>query len=184
MPINTEDLSKSNPEPDKNAEMNNNKKKIMTKTIFLVLGGLLLGYFIGVEIGFRLIVPYVYEMKTEQILKDYAKPYLEDVIGGDTPEETIDLFIEALKKEDYDLAVKYFEIQEQPRWRESFKTPNKKNLDEWIKELESNKNSWHKDQENEDTVDFWYNTGAGETEITNSIYLRKNFNNKWKIRRF
>lgn len=185
MPINNEEQAKLNPEPDKNTDADSDKKKIKTKIVFLVLGGLLAGYFIGVEMGFRFIVPYVYSMKTEQILKDYAKPYMEDYIGGDTPEQTIDLFVEALKKEDYDLAVKYFEIQEQPRWIESFKTPNKKNLDEWISELESNKKTWRKEQKDENMYEFWYNTGLGENETTNSIYIRKNIvTNKWKIRSF
>jgi len=32
----------------------------------------------------------------------------EDTYGGKTPEETLNLFIEALKKEDLELASKYF----------------------------------------------------------------------------
>lgn len=182
---NNEDMSKSNPEAKLNASVDNEKKKIMAKVVFLVLGGLLLGYLIGIEMGFRFIVPYVYDLKNEQVFKEAAKPYMEDVIGGDTPEETIDLFVEALKKEDYDLAVKYFEIQEQPRWRESFKNPNKKNLDEWISEIESNKKTWRKEQISDLNFVFKYNTGTGNDEITNFIYIRKNFvTNKWKIQGF
>lgn len=38
----------------------------------------------------------------------YEKAMREDTYGGKTPEETLQLFIDALKKEDIDLAAKYF----------------------------------------------------------------------------
>ena len=46
------------------------------------------------------------------------KRYMEDTYGGSTPEETLKLFIDALKKGDIDLASKYFEIQDQGKWKE------------------------------------------------------------------
>jgi len=150
----------------------------------LIIVGLYAGYILGILAYAKIIGPYLAKIKYQKAMEEYLKPYKEDVIGGDTPEQTIDLFVDALKKGDYELAVKYFEIQEQPRWTESFKTPNRKNIDEWISEIESNRNTWHKEQKDENSFEFWYNTGQGETTRTISIYLRKNINNKWKIEGF
>ena len=41
----------------------------------------------------------------------------QDKIGGKTPEETLQLFIEALEKKDYELASKYFVLEKQEKWR-------------------------------------------------------------------
>ena len=38
----------------------------------------------------------------------YTKAMTEDVYGGKTPEETLNMFVDALKKDDIDLASKYF----------------------------------------------------------------------------
>ena len=40
-----------------------------------------------------------------------------DTIGGKTPQETLDLFIQAVEKGDYDLASKYFVIEKQEEWK-------------------------------------------------------------------
>ncbi|MBU4347479.1 hypothetical protein KKF23_02875 [Patescibacteria group bacterium] len=163
------------------------KLKIGAIAVALVVVGLSAGYVLGVVGYIKVIGPYVSEMKYKVFLKDYLKPYEEDFTGGDTPEETIDLFIEVLKKGDYELAVKYFEIQEQEKQKESYinlTEENKKNIIDWINEIERKKNIWHKDKQDENNVEFWYNVGEGENERTHSIYLRKNINNKWKIEGF
>lgn len=153
----------------------------------LILAGLVAGYAIGIFAYLKVIGPYVAEMKYKKFLEDYLKPYKEDFTGGNTPEETIDLFVAALKKGDYELAVKYFVIQEQEKQRESYMNlneENKKNINDWITEIESNKKTWKKENIEEGKIEFWYNTGKGENERTSSIYLRKNINNKWKINHF
>lgn len=175
----------------------NTKKGIKYKAAvaLLIIVGIWIGWNLGVYTYLNVYIPYTWEHGKGNWMseclrismkryEEFEKAYKNDFIGGSTPEETVDLFIDALKKEDYELVVKYFEVQEQEGWRERLKTPIKKNLDEWANELENNKNSWHKDNTGEDEVEFWYNTGEGENERTNSIYLRKNTNNKWKIRRF
>ncbi len=43
---------------------------------------------------------------------DYEKAMREDTYGGKTPEETLNMFIEALKKEDVELASRYFMLDE------------------------------------------------------------------------
>ncbi|TSC74851.1 MAG: hypothetical protein G01um101444_142 [Parcubacteria group bacterium Gr01-1014_44] len=73
------------------------------------------------------------------------KPYKTDKIGGQTPEETFDLFISALKKEDVDLASKYFVIKKQDDWKKTLEEyRNKALLSDFIVELEKDKSEWNK----------------------------------------
>jgi len=44
---------------------------------------------------------------------DLEAAYKADTYGGETPEETLRLFIDALEKKDYELASKYFVVEEQ-----------------------------------------------------------------------
>jgi len=62
----------------------------------------------------------------EEIGKGAAseKKYEEDTYGGKTPEETLALFIAALKKGDTDLAAKYFVVDKQEEWREKLEKAN------------------------------------------------------------
>lgn len=62
--------------------------------------------------------------------KDYEEAMKNDTYGGKTPEETLALFVDALKKEDIDLASKYFLIDDknsQETWRKALE--EKKNAD-------------------------------------------------------
>ena len=43
--------------------------------------------------------------------RNYEKAMKEDTYGGKTPEETLQMFIEALKREDIELASKYFMLE-------------------------------------------------------------------------
>ena len=47
-----------------------------------------------------------------QDIKEWEAQYENDTYGGTTPEETLALFIDALKKGDIDLASKYFVVDE------------------------------------------------------------------------
>lgn len=76
---------------------------------------------------------YQAEMQAEQIKKEYA----EDPYGGDTPEETLGLFVDALKKGDIDLAAKYFVLDRQDQWREDLeKIKDKGLLDAMVRDIE------------------------------------------------
>ena len=150
----------------------------------LAIVGLYAGYILGVIFTFKVIIPYVDKARYEESLKEYLKPYEEDNIGGNTPEETVDLFIEALKKGDYDLASKYFVVDEQEKWKKMFNEATKQQNEDWARELENEKKNWHKEMQAEDRVEFWYNTCFGENERPHSIVLRKNINNKWKLGEF
>ena len=76
------------------------------------------------------------EKTGEKYFKDLKKAYDEDTYGGKTPEETLQLFIDALKKGDIDLAAKYFVVEKQEEWRESLERVKEGNkLDSMLRDL-------------------------------------------------
>lgn len=174
-----------NQEGEKNSKKYGQKFKTGVIIAALVVLGLSAGYVLGVIGYIKIIGPYVSEMKYKAFLKDYLKPYEEDFVGGNTPEETIDLFIEALKKGNYELASKYFTVEQQKEWYDKFiEMKNEGRGQGLIDELENNKKNWRKEQQGDNQFVIKYNTGAGVDEITNFIVLKKNVNNKWKIGSF
>src|SRR3989344_2028803 len=55
--------------------------------------------------------------KAQNEYEALKKLYEEDTYGGKTPEETLALFIDALKKGNTDLAAKYVVMEEQEKWK-------------------------------------------------------------------
>lgn len=58
------------------------------------------------------------EYQAQKYIDEMTRKYQEDTYGGSTPEETLQLFIDALKKGDTDLAAKYFVVDKQEEWKE------------------------------------------------------------------
>ncbi len=106
----------------------------------LAIAGILIGWYIGIYAYFYYIRPYFSGMAYRNYVDAYIQAQLNDKIGGYTPEQTVDLFIAALKKRDYDLASKYFVIDEQEKWKKMFDEATKQQNEDWAKELESEKN--------------------------------------------
>lgn len=78
------------------------------------------------------------QKSAEKYIKDLEKAYREDTYGGKTPEETLALFIDALKKGDIDLAVKYMIIEEQENMSSDLKeAKNTDRIDKVIQNLVS-----------------------------------------------
>src|SRR3989344_1909577 len=67
---------------------------------------------------------YAQKLEYQKLLEAYKS----DTYGGDTPEETLRLFIDALKVGDTELAAKYFVVDEQEKWREKLLDIQKKNV--------------------------------------------------------
>ena len=84
------------------------------KKIILVIAIIILGlavFYLGGETGYQ--VKYRLELwknyrAAEQFNQSIINMFKGDTYGGQTPEETFNMFVEALKNEDVDLAVKYF----------------------------------------------------------------------------
>lgn len=90
--------------------------KSWLKTLSIIIGVVIIAVavFFGSEYyRYRKSPDYV----TEQYFKQLEEAYKNDTYGGSTPEETLQLFIDALKKGDTDLAVRYFVIDQQDKWK-------------------------------------------------------------------
>src|SRR3989344_3629071 len=59
--------------------------------------------------------------------EDYERK-AADKIGGKTPQETLDLFIQAVEKGDYELASKYFVVEKQEEELKSLQNSPKENI--------------------------------------------------------
>lgn len=83
--------------------------------------------------------------EANRLQAQWEKPYREDKYGGKTPEETYDMFLDALRKGDTELASKYFVVDEQSKWLKTLEQyKNRDIIAGFIKELENNKNNWEK----------------------------------------
>ena len=87
----------------------------------------------GVQyISYRFSPEYQKIQEVKKMISDYEN----DPYGGDTPEETLQMFIAALKKGDMDLAARYFVLNEQEKWRGDLKIAKEnKHLDLYIDEV-------------------------------------------------
>ncbi|HPW34409.1 MAG TPA: hypothetical protein PK367_01445 [Candidatus Paceibacterota bacterium] len=114
--------------------------------------------------------------------KDYEDAMRADTYGGKTPQETLDMFVNALEKEDIDLASKYFIIGEtttQDEWRDGLaKKRDEGTLDEIIDKIQKSKiNSEYSWSET-----TWFNVKDSNGNIESSIILKINkYSQIWKI---
>lgn len=67
----------------------------------------------------------------ERLEKEVFVRKAADTIGGKTPQETLDMFIQAVEKGDYELASRYFVIERQEQWKKDLSTA--KNTEEFLK---------------------------------------------------
>src|SRR3990167_11080939 len=82
----------------------------------------------------------------QKVEKAYVEAMTADTYGGKTPRETLDMFIDALKKGDVELAAKYFELETndmdpnyltRKKWEDGLKKAKEENkLIEIIAQLE------------------------------------------------
>ncbi|KKP98807.1 MAG: hypothetical protein US71_C0003G0018 [Parcubacteria group bacterium GW2011_GWD2_38_12] len=88
---------------------------------YLKIGGVVLGIILISAFFAFYAYPKYQDWKFNKELKELTeetnRPYLEDTYGGKTPKETLELFIAAVEKEDFDLASKYFVLSKQEEWK-------------------------------------------------------------------
>lgn len=118
-------------------------KFIYKKIIWVLL--ILIAIFIAVTfLGYFSsdINKYFSQRKEQKLLKELEKQqneleqaYRNDNYGGKTPEETFDMFLDALKKGDIELASKYYELSVQSKALEKLKEKLEKygNLEKTIR---------------------------------------------------
>src|SRR3989344_5678415 len=91
--------------------------------------------------------------EAKRLQNAWEKPYREDKYGGKTPEETYDMFLEALKKGDTTLASKYFEIEKQDDWKKTLEEYKKQDLlANFVRELENTRKIWKKSEKSTETI--------------------------------
>jgi len=116
----------------------------------------------------------------EEYLKDYYESYEDDPYGGDTPEETIALFIDALEKGDIELASKYFipeKEEESNRKIQDLQTQgNLANFIAYIKIL-GNKYSLIEN----DNTQYIFEAFDEKDKLVLQLYVGIGLNGKWKI---
>lgn len=124
-----------------------------------------------------------YRMRTSpeyeqlQELKAMKERYMADTYGGNTPEETLQLFIDALKKGDIDLAAKYFVLDKQEEWRGNLiKVRGSNDLSAMIFDLQRER---HKYAIGNDQISF--DIANDDNEVALTISLGRGPNNLWKI---
>jgi hypothetical protein len=114
---------------------------------------LYIGYAVGM--GAKLYLEkWKMAKKVELFNNTIIDMFKNDTYGGKTPEETYNLFVAALKKQDVDLAVKYFILdpERRARYKEDFEEMNNsgklkgygEKLPEWSKweQIKDNYNDW------------------------------------------
>lgn len=134
--------------------------------------------------GLYLISPALfYKIKEKYIVGQYLREvktledgYKKNTYGGDTPEETLALFIEALKSGDADLAGKYFVPEKEKEYREIVNNWKKNNkINDIVSIIENNQNV----KINQDQA-FITISEEGIAVITIILYKNK-YSQKWLI---
>jgi hypothetical protein len=116
--------------------------------------------------------------------KNYEKAMREDTYGGKTPEETLKMFIEALKKEDIELASKYFMLDEnvsREKWANRLNNIKQKGyLPTMIKDIEEKAKPDIQNRLNENDYKFLLRTDNGAVGAVINMELNK-YSGIWKI---
>lgn len=125
-------------------------------------------------------------------IKVEEQKYAADTYGGITPEETYRLFLEALKKQDIDLASKYFIFNKQEEYKNLFtQIKNSGQWDNMMKDLLDSRNLKGKI---EDDGDYKIEVLTKNNELIASVIIKKpililgsekrEISNLWKITQF
>lgn len=126
-------------------------------------------FVLGLDSGFRTRQAWEPQRALRSFLKfqeAWEDLYRQDKYGGQTPEETIDLFLDALKKGDLDLASKYFILDKQDEWRETLgEIQQEGNLETMIERIETAKGKWTEEHRSETRVVFTYSIEHKEERV-------------------
>ncbi|MFH1978790.1 MAG: hypothetical protein ABII97_00130 [Patescibacteria group bacterium] len=109
-------------------EQEKTKKASKKRKVFWIIVLFLFGI-VAIEIGLRFYDKWEAQRLIDDMATELEKMETErqsameaDKIGGNTPQETLELFISAVETGDYELASQYFVIEEQEKWRGDLST--------------------------------------------------------------
>ena len=112
-----------------------------------------------------------------QDMKELEAQYENDTYGGTTPEATLALFIDALKKGDIDLASKYFVVDEREAWLNNLRRIQEGGkLNSMIRDIGTAQRGQDIDKNG-----AIFSLANSSNEITAMIYLASGKNGVWKI---
>lgn len=115
--------------------------------------------------------------------EQYVEAMTADTYGGQTPQETLNLFIAALKKEDVGLAVKYFMYDDhlsKEKWVDYLQDlKNRGLLDDMARDIEKSK---PEPSENIDENDYKFSVSDNNGDFGTFVDMQFNtFSKVWKI---
>lgn len=121
---------------------------------------------------------YIFEKKIEEFQAALSQPYRDDIYGGQTPQETWNLFLSALRKNDIDLASKYFVLEKQSNWKRIIEDTIKEKGAIDIVSLQDIKF----DSQTENTAYYYRLINENGKQINSSVIFTLNpYNKIWKI---
>jgi hypothetical protein len=150
--------------------------------ILLVLLWFVYMVFFSPEARYEFAAQKSYEQAMKSI-NAYEEAMRNDTYGGKTPEETLNMFIAALEKEDLELASKYFLLREDgtsnPQWLEGMKKMKEQDgLRVIIENLQEAKIT----EKNENLKTAWFSIFDKKGIIIKEILLKFNeYSGVWKI---
>ena len=128
------------------------------------------------------------EEKGKKLIEEHEaalKALREDTVGGKTPEETLQGFVEALKKRDFDLASKYMILEEQNKFRRELDEYSEERIEKIISSLDKAYTIWEKELDRDDKKSYRFNTEINDEEVSVRIEFKFNpYSNVWKIESF
>jgi len=114
----------------------------------------------------------------EEYLAKKDELYAQDTYGGATPEETLDLYIEALKVGDLELASKYFRLEDQERELVKLKGLNNEQIENYIKFADSGERMLFCNEENDNCdIDIKFE----DDNVSVAKFILNEQTNKWKM---
>ena len=167
----------------------------LKKSIGVVLGSAVL--IVVASAGVFVFAHYKNNQRILRAIADADKLMREDTYGGETPEETFAMFLDALRAGDTDLASKYFVLSKQEEWKrkiEIYKIQN--NLSRVITEIETIQSNWAFISNDDKVTKYSYSDELTATQTVfisgekvdisagfykNTAVFSKNQNGKWKI---
>ncbi len=162
------------------------KSAVILLTVFLFIGGL--AYVWQKWLSPNAQVRWKYDLYQKFYVDRYENAMREDVWGGETPQETLDLFIEALKNNDIELAAKYFALNTnenseyyltRKEWEEAVrKTKEEKGFEQIILDLEKAKFQ----SESKEMGSSWFVTFNEDGSLKQDILFTFNkYSGVWKV---
>ena len=168
------------------------KKKIILGIVIIALGA-------GIYAGWPYVKGYWQYRMDVKYVKDMEQTYREDTYGGQTPEETFDLFLSAVKKGDLDLASKYYRLSIQDKKKaELIKMKEDGSLVMNLNEWENIRSKWSKIDDTTEKVIYHYtvvipknskliidneeiNLPEGKKIGRDVIFIKNKYSSVWKI---